>query len=219
MLRLDRDQIRLYDDRGRRFDPLARQWVAGESMPSGTPVDAREAARWLQRESGHPCRVPIGLIGPRQASEGQLRIAEEMGRRIAGLGATLLCGGRGGVMEAACRGAALGGGLTVGLLPDDDWRSANPFVAIPIATGIGIARNAIIARASLCLVAVGGGFGTLSEIAFGLQFGTPVLTLAAAPSVEGAVPLADPAEAEARIASLLLALPEAKHAQGGQCPP
>lgn len=209
MLFLDRAGGRLLDEQGRRLDPAARRWIEAGTLPAGLPCTLREAASWLQRQSGQPCRAPIGVIGPRQATATQLAVAEEIGRRIAGLGATLICGGREGVMEAACRGAAGAGGLTVGLLPDNDWRCANPFVAVPIATGIGVARNALLARAALCLVAVGGGVGTLSEIAFGLQFGTPVLTLAEAPVVAGVEPLHDPDQAEERIAALLLALPPA----------
>jgi uncharacterized protein (TIGR00725 family) len=105
------------------------------------------------------------------------------------LGLVVLCGGRSGVMEAACRGVARAGGLSIGLLPGEEWDSANPYVTVPIATGIGVARNALIARAALCLIAVGGGNGTLSEIAFGLQFGRPVFALAGAPTVSGTVEL------------------------------
>ena len=117
--------------------------------------------------------------------------AEAVGAGLAVLGLTVLCGGREGVMEAVCRAAAQAGGLTVGLLPDDDWRAANSHVRVPLATGIGVARNAVIARAALALVAIGGGTGTLSEVAFGLQFGRPVFGLAGAPRVEGVVMLDD----------------------------
>lgn len=119
-------------------------------------------------------------------------------------GLQLLCGGKSGVMEAACKGCLEAGGLPVGLLPDEDWRQANPYVAIPIATGIGPARNALIARAAQALVAVGGGYGTLSEMAFGLHFGRPVLTLGEAPPVEGAEACADVDDAIGRIARHLL---------------
>jgi len=80
-------------------------------------------------------------------------------------------------MEAACEGVSSAGGISVGLLPDIEWDAANRFVTIPIATGIGEARNALVARAALAIIAIGGSYGTLSEIAFGLQFGRPVLTL------------------------------------------
>jgi hypothetical protein len=80
-------------------------------------------------------------------------------------------------MEAGCRGTAEHGGISISLLPDATWKAANPCVTIPIATGLGVARNAIIAQAFFCLVAIDGGYGTLSEIAFGLQFGRPVFAL------------------------------------------
>ncbi|SFC39247.1 hypothetical protein SAMN05428997_106164 [Bosea sp. CRIB-10] len=119
-------------------------------------------------------------------------------------GLQLLCGGKNGVMEAACKGHAAGGGLPIGLLPDEEWQAANPYVAIPIATGIGPARNAIIARSCLVLVAIGGGVGTLSEMALGLQFKRLVLALADAPVVDG-VPRLDSTEAAlARIADRIL---------------
>ncbi len=102
-------------------------------------------------------------------------MAETVGRVLALGGATLVCGGRGGVMEAACRGARSAGGLTVGILPGDDASAANPFVDVVIATGLGEARNAIVARAARAVVAIGGRYGTLSEIAFALKRGLPVV--------------------------------------------
>lgn len=93
----------------------------------------------------------IAVIGPRAATEAQLAAAEACGAELGALGAPLLTGGRGGVMEAAARGAKRAGGLTIGLLPDADWRCANAFIDIPLATGIGVARNALIARARLWL--------------------------------------------------------------------
>ena len=92
-------------------------------------------------------------------------------------------------------------------MPDDDAAAANPHVSVPIATGIGVARNAIIARAALCLVAVGGSYGTLSEVAFGLQFGRPVIGLCGAPEVVGVHAVADVYAALAAVARTVLALP------------
>jgi uncharacterized protein (TIGR00725 family) len=90
-------------------------------------------------------------------------------------------------MQAASRGAAQAGGLVIGILPTSDWSSANEFVSVPVATGIGEARNAIIASACFALVAVGGGHGTLSEIALGLKMGRLVITMPDANRVEGAL--------------------------------
>jgi len=198
ILYLDDSRRELSDADGCRFDPETRRWGAAGASPAGDSVSLPQAVGWLQRKSGAACRVPIGVIGPREADADQLAAAEEVGAGLAVLGLTVLCGGREGVMEAVCRGVAAEGGLSIGLLPDDHWDSANSFVSVPLASGIGVARNAVIARAALCLIAIGGGQGTLSEIAFGLQFGRPVFALARAPQVAGVTKLPDwPAVEEA----------------------
>jgi len=119
----------------------------------------------------------IGVVGAGQCDDATVAMAFEVGKGIAEAGYALVCGGLGGVMEAACRGASEAGGLTIGILPGDTTAAANPFVKIPVATGMGIARNAIIVRSSLVLIAIGGGPGTLSEIAFALQLHVPVVGL------------------------------------------
>ena len=211
LLYLDRARRTLSDGDGRRFEPATRRWEPLRGSPGGDSTSPAEAVRWLQRESGRPCRVPVGVIGPRAADGDQRALAEEIGAGLADLGLTVLCGGREGVMEAVCRGVAAQGGLSVGLLPDDHWESANDFVSVPLASGIGVARNALIARASLCLIAIGGGHGTLSEIAFGLQFGRPVFALARAPRVAGTVGQPDRPAVEDAVCRVVLnlALPEA----------
>ena len=105
-------------------------------------------------------------------------LAEMVGRELARRGAVLLCGGLGGGMEAACRGAKEAGGTTVGILPGAQRLDANPYVDIALATGLGEARNALVVRAADALIAVAGEFGTLSEIALALRTGTPVVGLA-----------------------------------------
>jgi uncharacterized protein (TIGR00725 family) len=147
------------------------------------------------------------VIGAREASEAQLADALALGRGLADMGLVVLCGGLVGVMTAVSRGASEAGGTVVGVLPDGDWRTANRWVTIPIATGIGVARNALIARAALVLVAVGGGYGTISEMAFGLQFGKPVLAVGGAVPLAGveAMPSAD--AALDRVASVVLEMP------------
>lgn len=117
----------------------------------------------------------IAVIGAGIADEPILKIAEEVGRLIARRKAILICGGLGGVMEAAARGAKSEGGLTVGILPQLHKNEANPYIDIPVATGFGEGRNVIIARTADAMVAVGGEYGTLSEIAFGLKMGKPVI--------------------------------------------
>jgi uncharacterized protein (TIGR00725 family) len=179
--------------------------ISAPSTPDAAPASPREALLYLAQHT--PLRrVPIGIIGPREATAAQLDTARALGGEFARHGLQLLCGGRSGVMEAACRGHAESGGQPIGLLPDDEWHSANPYVAIPIATGIGPARNAIIARSCLVLVAVGGGVGTLSEMALGLQFGRLVLALEGAPPVAGVPELTDISQVMDRIAARLLSL-------------
>jgi len=119
----------------------------------------------------------IAVIGGSSPTADEASVAEEVGRALAEAGAVLICGGRGGVMEAACRGAKRSGGMTIGILPGADASEANPYVDIPILTGIGYARNAIITRTAEAAIAVGGSYGTLSEIGFALGFGTPVIGL------------------------------------------
>jgi uncharacterized protein (TIGR00725 family) len=104
--------------------------------------------------------------------------AERLGRRLAEAGAVVVCGGGPGVMEAVCRGAQAAGGTTVGLLPGLDRAEGNPNLTVALPTGLGQGRNLLLVRSSDVLVAVGGGFGTLSEIAFALRTGTPVVGLA-----------------------------------------
>lgn len=119
----------------------------------------------------------VAVVGPGDASAEQRAVAEEVGRELARRGAVLVCGGLGGAMEAACRGAREEGGTTVGILPGLDRREANEFVDVALPTGLGEARNALVVRTADSLVAIGGGFGTLSEIALALKTGKPVVGL------------------------------------------
>jgi uncharacterized protein (TIGR00725 family) len=122
-------------------------------------------------------KVIIGVIGAGAADERALKSAETVGRLIAKRGALLICGGLGGVMEAAARGARAEGGMTIGILPQNAKSGANPSIDIPIATGFGEGRNVIIVRTADALIAVAGEYGTLSEIAFALKMGKPVIGL------------------------------------------
>ena len=119
----------------------------------------------------------IAVIGAGRCDEGTYALAEEVGRELALRGRIVVCGGLGGVMEAACRGAKAARGRTVGILPGSNKSSANDFVDIPIITGMGEARNSIVVRSGDAVIAIGGEYGTLSEIAFALKFGTPVVGL------------------------------------------
>jgi uncharacterized protein (TIGR00725 family) len=118
-----------------------------------------------------------------------MALAEDVGRELGRRGAVVVCGGLGGVMEAACRGAKAEGGTTVGILPGDDRRAGNDFLDLAVATGLGEVRNTIVVRAADVLIAVAGEFGTLSEIAFALRTGTPVVGLSTWELAKGGAPV------------------------------
>ncbi len=119
--------------------------------------------------------VHLGVVGAGAPDPHTDDVAERIGADIARAGAVLVCGGLGGVMAAACRGAAGAGGMTIGILPGADRSEANDWVGVPIATGLGEARNAVVVRACDALIAVGGEYGTLSEVGFALKLGRPVV--------------------------------------------
>lgn len=134
----------------------------------------------------------VAVCGASDPRPDQRALAREVGRRLAESGAVVLCGGLGGVMEAAAEGAASAGGTVVGILPGGDRTAANPYVTVAIATGLGEARNAVLTAAADAVIAIGGGWGTLSEIALARKRGRPVVALASW-ELEG-IPLAVSAE-------------------------
>jgi uncharacterized protein (TIGR00725 family) len=144
----------------------------------------------------------VAVIGAGQATAEQERVAERVGELLADAGAVLVSGGRGGVMLASCRGAHRRGGLTVGLLPGADRAEGNPFLTVAVPTGLGELRNGLIVRSADAVVAVGGGHGTLSEIALALKLGRPVVGLGTW-EVHGIQHVSTPEEALALIAGLL----------------
>lgn len=119
----------------------------------------------------------IAVVGSSRADSEILALAEAVGQEIALAGAWLICGGLGGVMEAASRGAQAAGGMTIGILPGTDRTMANPYIALAIATGLGEGRNLIIIHNADAIIAVSGEWGTLSEIAFARKLGKPVIGL------------------------------------------
>ena len=119
----------------------------------------------------------VAVIGGSQCSSSEAKAAEAIGRELAQRGVIVICGGMGGVMEAACRGASDAGGITVGILPGESRQAANPHVQIPIVTGIGYARNVAVVKSAQAVIAVGGSYGTLSEISHALQSDIPVIGL------------------------------------------
>ncbi len=136
----------------------------------------------------------VGVIGAGKAKPELMFLAEEVGRLLAKEGIIVITGGLGGVMEAACRGAVCEGGITVGILPTLRKEDANPYVKIAIPTGMGEMRNALIVRASDALIAIGGEYGTLSEIALALKVGKPVIGLKTW-DIPGVINASSPADA------------------------
>ena len=122
-------------------------------------------------------RPQIAVCGPGDASPAALALAESVGAALARRGATLVCGGLGGCMEAACRGAKAAGGTTVGIIPGYDARAANRYVDHVVCTGMGQARNAVVAASGAAVVAIAGGAGTLSEVAMAIRLGRPVVLI------------------------------------------
>lgn len=159
-------------------------------------LDARDGAA-VER------RIVIGVIGSGSCGSKTAAQAERLGELLAGRGAVIACGGLGGVMEAVASGASRAGGMVVGILPGSDKSSANRYVTIPIATGMGHARNVIIAHTADALVAVEGEHGTLSEIAVGLKLGKPVVAMGRWSRMDGVTPADSPEDAVEKVFSIL----------------
>jgi uncharacterized protein (TIGR00725 family) len=145
----------------------------------------------------------IAVVGPSAGTPAELALGEAVGRGIAEAGAVLVCGGMGGVMEAAAGGCAEAGGRSVGILPTEDRLDANPYLTVAVATGMGEGRNSIVVRTADAVIAVHGEFGTLSEIALALKMGKPVVGLGtwelakSGEPVDAIVRVTDPREAVA----------------------
>ena len=149
-----------------------------------------------------PRTAYVAVVGPGEASASELHAAEEVGAGLAAAGAVVITGGLGGVMEAACRGARSRRGTTVGILPGEDRDAANGWVEVAIATGLGELRNGLVVRAADAVIAIGGGHGTLSEIALALKLGRPVVGLDTW-AVHEVEQVSTPADALERISALL----------------
>jgi len=145
----------------------------------------------------------ISVIGAGSADDDTLKSAFSLGVLLAESGFTVLCGGGGGIMEAVCRGAVSVGGTTVGILPGEKSSDANPFVDVAIPTGLGSARNRIVALSGEVVVAIGGRYGTLSEIAFALDAGKPVCSLGGWSDIMGVVQVNSPGEALSFVQSMV----------------
>jgi len=146
--------------------------------------------------------IYVAVVGTGEATPAVEVEAEAVGRLLAERGVVVVCGGLGGVMAAACRGAKAAGGVTVGILPGADRRGANRWVDVAVATGMGEARNAVVVRTADAVLAVSGGYGTLSEIALALRLGRPVVTLGSW-DIEGAHGAEDPHDAVEKVLDAL----------------
>jgi uncharacterized protein (TIGR00725 family) len=145
----------------------------------------------------------VGVIGASQLPIALYHAAELIGHAVASRQAVLVTGGLTGAMEAAAKGAKAAGGLTIGILPGGSPQDANPYIDLPIVTGLSEARNLIIVRTAEVLIAVGGGAGTLSEIAFALKLHKPVISLDSWNVADEIIRVRTPQEAVARAFELL----------------
>jgi uncharacterized protein (TIGR00725 family) len=159
----------------------------GASAVLSAPV-IEALARLAQKQRGPTRhRQPVAILGPGDGGSVECEAAYAVAHALAGAGMAVVCGGRGGVMAAASRGANEAGGVAVGILPEDDDRNANEWLSVAIPTGMGEMRNAIVARSGVCLIAIGGNMGTLSEMALGLKWGKPVFVMHGDIALPGAV--------------------------------
>ncbi|MEO1225714.1 MAG: DNA-binding protein [Pseudomonadota bacterium] len=169
---------------GAPLDPALWCVKPAEAPEAGRQVSPKEAFQALSETNGLRHLV-VAVIGPREATPAQEAAAEAVGRALGQLGLTLICGGRTGVMQSVSAGCSAVGGLIIGILPGSHPDEANEFVGIPLPTGLGEARNMVIAKAARVLIAIGGSYGTLSEVAYGLHFSKAVIGLEGAPDVDG----------------------------------
>ena len=153
-------------------------------------------------------KIVISVIGGSTISSKVEDLAQSVGKMIAGLGCVLVCGGLGGAMEAAAKGAKMAGGVTIGILPGKDKRDANSYIDIALPTSIGYARNTIVACSADIIIALPGSFGTNSEICYGLVYGRPVIDLGNW-DIEGMINVKNIAEAEEKIKKIIKKLQDA----------
>jgi len=145
----------------------------------------------------------IGVIGAGECTTNEYHLAQQVGEVIARYGLGLVCGGLGGVMEAAAKGCREGGGLTVGIIPQNSPLPANPYIDVIIPTGMGVMRNILVVRSAVGLIAIGGRLGTLSELAFALQLKKPVVGLNTWDVSEDIVLVHSPSEAVKQLLTMI----------------
>ena len=148
----------------------------------------RLAARQRGEAIHAPLRQPVALLGPGDGGTRETEAARAIACCLASAGLAIVCGGRGGVMRAAAQGAQEAGGISLGILPEADLSAANEFLTVALPTGIGEIRNTLIVRSAVCVIAVGGGVGTLSEMAFAAKWNKPLIALYPEPHAVSLLP-------------------------------
>jgi uncharacterized protein (TIGR00725 family) len=177
--------------------------VNANEMLSAQAIEA--LGRLAERQRGQTRhKQPVAVIGPSDGGSRECDAAYAIGYHLAAAGMAMVCGGRGGVMAAASRGVHEAGGIAIGILPEEHDHAANSWLSVAIPTGMGEMRNAIIARSGVCLVAVGGGMGTLSEMALGLKWNKSVFVLHGDIALPGAEQATDLDDLLRRVAGFLL---------------
>lgn len=154
--------------------------------------------------------IQIGVVGEGEASGDIYELAVKVGAEVAAAKAILVCGGLGGVMEGCARGAKERGGLTVGILPGMESSEANPYIDVKIVTAMSHARNAVIARTADVLIAIGGSYGTLSEVALALKLGKPVIVLETKESILKDIRLRGTLSSKTPVDAVRMAIEKAK---------
>lgn len=177
---------------------------AGASAVLPPPLIEALGRLALKQRSQQRHRQPVAIIGPGDAGARECEAAYTVAWHLGNAGIAVVCGGRGGVMAAAARGATEGGGIAIGLLPEEDLSAANPWLSVALPTGMGEMRNALVARGGLCLVAIGGNLGTWSEMAMGLKWGKPVFVLHGDLALPGAVRVDSAVDMLDRVVQFLL---------------
>jgi uncharacterized protein (TIGR00725 family) len=177
---------------------------AGANVQLAAPVIEALVQLKARQQGPRRHRLPVAILGPSNGGAVECSAAYAVAHALAGAGMAIVCGGRGGVMAAASRGATDAGGIAVGILPEDDDRNANEWLSVAVPTGMGEMRNCIIARSGVCLVAIGGNMGTLSEMAMGLKWGKPVFVMHGDVPLPGAVQATDVNDMLAKVLAQLL---------------
>lgn len=180
-----------------------RTWEMTNEIIENLVEVSKAEAIMIYQKSKYKITTPVGVIGTKTPTDAQYLIAKQLGELLSNLGFTVLCGGKEGVMKAVCEGVAINNGVSIGILPGIDPNEANEYVSIPITSGIGFARNTIIAAASMCLIAVGGSHGTLSEIAFGLQYNKEIMAFLSDFNIANITHLTNPDEIISHLFSLI----------------